>query len=102
MAEATLSSRDAAREADTPRDCELAHFGPDRPLKLDAGVEIAPFQIAYKTYGTLDAARANAVLVCHALTGDQHVASSHPVTGKPGWWKTIVGPGSRSTPTATS
>jgi homoserine O-acetyltransferase len=71
----------------------LAHFGPDQPLKLDAGVELAPFQIAYKTYGTLNAERSNAVLVCHALTGDQHVASVHPVTGKPGWWETMVGPG---------
>ena len=54
---------------------------------------LAPFQIAYKTYGELDARTRNAVLVCHALTGDQHVASTHPVTGKPGWWETMVGPG---------
>ena len=64
-----------------------------RPLKLDAGVELSPFQIAYKTYGTLNAERSNAVLICHALTGDQHVASVHPVTGKSGWWETMVGPG---------
>ena len=81
------------RDADHPRDSLVAHFGADKPLKLDAGVELAPFQIAYKTYGTLNAARSNAVLVCHALTGDQHVASAHPVTGKPGWWETMVGPG---------
>ena len=54
---------------------------------------LSPFQIAYQTYGTLNAARSNAVLICHALTGDQHVASVHPVTGKPGWWETMVGPG---------
>src|SRR5580700_7084670 len=82
----------SADEVENPRS-PLAHFGADRPLKLDAGVELAPFQIAYKTYGALDARRSNAVLVCHALTGDQHVASVHPVTGKPGWWETMVGPG---------
>ena len=51
---------------------------------------------------TLNAARSNAVLICHALTGDQHVANVHPVTGKPGWWETMVGPASRSTPSAIS
>jgi homoserine O-acetyltransferase/O-succinyltransferase len=81
------------RDADAPRDSEVVKFGPDEPLALDAGVTLSPFQIAYKTYGTLNAARSNAVLVCHALTGDQHAASEHPVTGKPGWWETMVGPG---------
>jgi homoserine O-acetyltransferase len=65
----------------------------DRPLILDCGVELTPFQVAYQTYGELNAAKSNAVLVCHALTGDQHVASQNPVTGKPGWWSTMVGPG---------
>ena len=41
----------------------------------------------------LNATRSNAILVCHALTGDQHVANVHPITGKPGWWRTLVGPG---------
>ena len=68
-------------------------FGADQPLKLDCGIDLAPFQIAYKTYGELNAERSNAILVCHALTGDQHVANVHPVTGKPGWWETMVGPG---------
>lgn len=97
MGEANLTSSreaaDAPREADQPRDSLVAHFGADQPLKLDAGVELAPFQIAYKTYGRLNAARSNAVLICHALTGDQHVASVHPLTKKSGWWETMVGPG---------
>ncbi len=82
-----------AREADEPRDSLVARFGPDRPLRLDAGVDLSPFQIAYKTYGTLNAERSNAVLICHALTGDHHVSSPNPVTKKPGWWETLVGPG---------
>ncbi len=65
----------------------------NEPLILDSGQSISPIDIAYETYGTLNAARSNAVLICHALTGDQYVASSHPITGKPGWWTNIVGPG---------
>ena len=53
------------------------------PLRLDGGVLLSPVDIAYETYGTLNADASNAVLVCHALTGDQHVASAHPRTGKP-------------------
>ena len=68
-------------------------IGPDAPLKLDCGVAFAPVTVAYQTYGELNAARSNAVLVCHALTGDQYVAEPHPITGKPGWWDTMVGPG---------
>ncbi len=71
----------------------IAHFGADEPLPLDAGVSLAPFQVAYQTYGELNADKSNAILVCHALTGDQHVANVHPVTGKPGWWSLMVGPG---------
>ncbi|HEX6858787.1 MAG TPA: homoserine O-acetyltransferase [Caulobacteraceae bacterium] len=68
-------------------------FGPDHPLVLDSGARIEGLEVAYKTYGRLNEARSNAVLVCHALTGDQHVASPHPVTGKPGWWERTVGEG---------
>jgi homoserine O-acetyltransferase/O-succinyltransferase len=79
-------------QADEPTS-PVARFGADEPLRMDAGVSLAPWQIAYQTYGALNAARSNAVLICHALTGDQHVANIHPVTGKPGWWETMVGPG---------
>jgi len=74
-------------------------FGLDRkltlaePLALDGGGVLAPVDIAYETYGTLNADASNVILLCHALTGDQHVASTHPITGKPGWWTRMVGPG---------
>lgn len=74
-------------------------FGLDRkirllgPVKLDSGAEFAPVDFAYETYGTLNADKSNAVLICHALTGDQYVASKHPITGKDGWWTRMVGPG---------
>ena len=71
----------------------VARFGADEPLMMDAGVALAPWQIAYQTYGSLNRDKSNAVLICHALTGDQHVANMNPVTGKPGWWTTMVGPG---------
>jgi len=63
------------------------------PLELDSGANLRPYTIAYQTYGTLNADRSNAILICHALTGDQYVAEPHPVTGKPGWWSTLAGPG---------
>jgi homoserine O-acetyltransferase len=65
----------------------------DTPLPLDGGRTLDSVEIAYETYGTFDPARPNAVLICHALTSDQYVASRHPVTGKPGWWNRLVGEG---------
>ena len=62
-------------------------------LPLDGGQQLDGVCVAYETYGTLNPAKSNAVLICHALTGDQHVASPHPITGKPGWWVRTVGPG---------
>jgi homoserine O-acetyltransferase len=79
----------SAPEADAGK---AISFGADKPLKLDCGRTLSPFSIAYMTYGTLNDAKSNAILVCHALTGDQFVASEHPVTGKPGWWNVMVGP----------
>ena len=69
------------------------HLVLDGPLMLDCGTELSRVRIAYRTYGTLNAARSNAILICHALTGDQYVAEPHPVTGKGGWWDMVVGPG---------
>jgi homoserine O-acetyltransferase len=63
------------------------------PLALDGGQQLEGVRIAYEAYGSLAPARDNVILVAHATTGDQHVASPHPITGKPGWWDRMVGPG---------
>lgn len=65
----------------------------DTPFLLDSGEALSRLTVAYETYGTLNEDKSNAILVCHALTGDQFAASTHPVTGKPGWWAAMVGPG---------
>ncbi|MGI9525363.1 MAG: homoserine O-acetyltransferase MetX [Hyphomicrobiaceae bacterium] len=79
------------REAQNPSS-QVIQFPETEPLRLSCGQAIAPLTIAYQTYGTLNADKSNAILVCHALTGDQHAANAHPVTGKPGWWSTMIGP----------
>jgi homoserine O-acetyltransferase len=71
----------------------VASFGADEPLALESGEQLGPWSIAYQAYGALNADKSNAILLCHALTGDQHVANVNPVTGKSGWWETMVGPG---------
>jgi homoserine O-acetyltransferase len=63
------------------------------PMRLDSGTTLGPITVAYQTYGELNAARTNAILVCHALTGDQFCAEQHPITGKDGWWQLMIGPG---------
>jgi homoserine O-acetyltransferase/O-succinyltransferase len=69
-----------------------AHF--EEPLALQSGAELAPFRVAYETYGALNSRRDNAVLIAHALSGDAHVAGLHAHNSrKPGWWDTVVGPG---------
>jgi len=65
----------------------------DKALALDSGATLQPVNVCYETYGSLNADRSNAILICHALTGDQYVASKHPITGKSGWWERMVGPG---------
>lgn len=71
----------------------VARFGEDRPLALDCGETLVNFGLAYETAGKLNAEKSNAILICHALTGDHYVTTTHPLTGKPGWWTTMVGPG---------
>src|ERR1700761_2801668 len=72
---------------------EIVTLAHNEPLTLECGVQISNFPLAYQTYGTLNAKRDNAILICHALSGDQYVCGTHPVTGKPGWWDRMVGPG---------
>ena len=64
-----------------------------KPLKLDCGKEISNFPLAYETYGNLNEKKDNAILVFHALTGDQFAAGINPITNKEGWWNYAVGPG---------
>ncbi|MDZ4686484.1 MAG: homoserine O-acetyltransferase [Planctomycetaceae bacterium] len=69
-------------------------FAPPHPLVLESGEQFGPVTVAYETYGTLSAKRDNAVFVCHALTGDAHVAGKHSTDDrKPGWWDPLIGPG---------
>ena len=63
-----------------------------KPLKLDCGKTIKDFPLAYETYGKLNDNKDNAILVFHALTGDQFVTGTNPITNKEGWWVTAVGP----------
>ena len=66
----------------------------NEPLQLDSGASLAQYTIAYQTYGKLNADRSNAILVMHALTGDQYAGPDlHPVTGRDGWWASVIGPG---------
>lgn len=66
----------------------------DEPLPLDCGRPLEHYELVYETYGELDAEASNAVLVCHALSGDHHAAGYHSHEDhKPGWWEACIGPG---------
>lgn len=72
---------------------QVTQLATDRPLTLDCGVTLSDIPVAWQAHGRLNAARSNAILVAHALTGDQVIAGRHPLTGEPGWWDRMVGPG---------
>src|SRR5512136_1514552 len=69
-------------------------FEPPDVLHLECGRTLGPIEVAYETYGQLNVAKDNAVLICHALSGDAHAAGYHsPDDRKPGWWDIMIGPG---------
>ncbi len=71
---------------------QCLHF--DEPLTLRSGKAIASYDLMVETYGALNAAKSNAILICHALSGDHHASGYHTdADGKPGWWDTCIGPG---------
>jgi len=71
---------------------KIAHFS--EPLTLKSGEVLPQFHLIYETYGELNADKSNAVMICHALSGNHHVAGRHAETDKsPGWWDNLIGPG---------
>jgi homoserine O-acetyltransferase/O-succinyltransferase len=80
---------------DDPGDRQFLTIAQDRPFALDGGLSLENITVAYETWGTLNSAGTNAVLICHAWTGDSHAASGthQPGAADEGWWEGIIGPG---------
>ncbi len=100
MTNAVTSAEDSAPDVNDERSVGCVEtqtvelFAPPHPLKVEEGNDLGPIQVAYETYGNLSPKRDNAIFVCHALTGDAHVAGQHaPDSKKRGWWDDLVGPG---------
>ncbi len=90
MPDPTFDSSDATRTGKPLRFARTVRF--DRPLELSDGARLPRVEVTYETWGSLSARRDNAVLICHALSGDSHV-TRHEADDDPGWWEIMVGPG---------
>ena len=88
--EKTFQSSDSARSAHPLKHAQT--FSIEEPLRLELGDALQRVDVVYETYGSLNAAKDNAILICHALSGDSHVAR-HTPEDDPGWWDIVVGPG---------
>lgn len=89
----TLPATGAWRPGDPVGPRRFVPLGVDRPFVLEGGGRLRHVDVAYETWGELDADGSNAVLVCHALTGDSHVTASRADRDAPTWWEGVVGPG---------
>ena len=76
---------------DNKLDCDIVFFN-NANFKLESGDKLKNLKIAFKTFGKLNSDKNNAILICHALTGDQYIAGNNPITGRDGWWSRMVGP----------
>ncbi|MBT4989901.1 MAG: homoserine O-acetyltransferase [Rickettsiales bacterium] len=72
---------------------DIVYIAKNQALTLSSGVSFNDVPVAFQSYGKLNSDKSNAILLCHALTGDQYAASDNPVTGKEGWWSFMIGPG---------
>ncbi|MFZ2640753.1 MAG: homoserine O-acetyltransferase [Verrucomicrobiia bacterium] len=90
MTDKLFDSSDSVRTAKPLRYAQTVTF--DKPVTLELGGSLPSVTLCYETYGHLNAARDNAILVCHALSGDSHVAK-HNENDEPGWWDILIGPG---------
>jgi homoserine O-acetyltransferase len=87
------AQRSPAMMKDIPAMIVEAHVVRVESISLDGGTTLAPVDVAYETYGELNAEKTNAILILHAFSGDAHAAGISPETGKPGWWDNMIGPG---------